>query len=76
MIETRFADPVTAIDLSLKNVCIGSAMGRISFYDIPNEKNIVSSEYEAELVRGISHSANGDLVYIAVGDQHCQSHNP
>ena len=34
MIETRFADPVTALDLSAKHVCLGSAMGRIAFYDI------------------------------------------
>ena len=34
MIETRFADPITAIDISLKYVCLGSAMGRIAFYDM------------------------------------------
>ena len=34
MIETRFADPVTAIDLSSRQVCLGSAMGRIAFYNI------------------------------------------
>ena len=34
LIETRFADPVTALELSDKHVCIGSAMGRLSFFDI------------------------------------------
>ena len=41
LIETRFADPITAIDLSLKHVCFGSAMGRIAFYDIQKQKDIV-----------------------------------
>lgn len=44
MIETRFADPVTALDLSLRHVCFGSAMGRIAFYDIKNNKDIVVSD--------------------------------
>ena len=44
LIETRFADPVTALDLSKKHVCFGSAMGRIAFYDIPNAKDIVISD--------------------------------
>ena len=34
LIETRFADPVTALDLSSQYVCHGSAMGRIGFYCI------------------------------------------
>jgi len=41
LIETRFADPVTAIDLSTKYVCHGSAMGRIAFYNIQENKDIV-----------------------------------
>jgi hypothetical protein len=44
MIETRFADPVTALDLSLRHVCLGSAMGRIAFYDILGDQNIVISD--------------------------------
>lgn len=34
LIRSRFADPLTAIDLSNQYVCHGSAMGRIAFYDI------------------------------------------
>ena len=44
MIETRFADPVTALDLSSRHVCFGSAMGRIAFYDIVSNKDIVVSD--------------------------------
>ena len=54
MIETRFADPVTALDLSLRHVCFGSAMGRIAFYDIQNNKDIVVSDSQPEIVRGVS----------------------
>ena len=41
LIQTRFADPVTAIDLSLKYVCHGSAMGRIAFYDLQQKQELV-----------------------------------
>ena len=71
MIETRFADPVTALDLSTKHVCLGSAMGRIAFYDIPGDKDIVISDSQPELIRGISHSANGDSIFISIGDIAC-----
>jgi hypothetical protein len=54
IIETRFADPVTALDLSARHVCLGSAMGRIAFYNIPGDKDIVISDSQPELVRGVS----------------------
>jgi len=41
LIETRFADPITAIDISKKYVCHGSAMGRISFYSFAEDKDLV-----------------------------------
>lgn len=44
LIETRFADPITALDLSLKWVCYGSAMGRIAFYSIKEGKDIALSD--------------------------------
>ena len=71
LIETRFADPVTTIDLSNNYVCIGSAMGRISFYDIQNDKNQVFSDSQPEIVRGISHSESGDKIYVSIGDIFC-----
>tara|TARA_B110000285_G_C14891945_1_gene498967 strand:- start:522 stop:776 length:255 start_codon:yes stop_codon:yes gene_type:complete len=72
LIETRFADPVTALDLSLKHVCFGSAMGRIAFYNIPDQKDIVISDSQPEIVRGISHSSNGDSIFVSIGDISCQ----
>lgn len=41
LIETRFADPITALELSKKYVCHGSAMGRISFYSFQEDKDLV-----------------------------------
>ena len=53
LIETRFADPITALDLSRKYVCYGSAMGRIAFYSINEDKDNTLSDSQPELIRGI-----------------------
>lgn len=71
LIETRFADPITALDLSAKYVCHGSAMGRISFYCFPDDKDLVLFDSQPELVRGITHSASGKYIYISIGDVSC-----
>ena len=44
LIDTRFADPITALDLSGRYVCYGSAMGRIAFYSIREDKEIALSD--------------------------------
>ena len=72
LIRSRFADPLTAIDLSNKYVCHGSAMGRIAFYDIEMDRELVLFDSQPELIRGISHSATGDDIYISIGDVSCQ----
>lgn len=53
-IDIRFADPITALDLSCRHVCLGSAMGRITFHDIINKKDIVISDSQPEIIRGVS----------------------
>jgi len=53
LIETRFADPVTALDISSRYVCHGSAMGRIAFYDINYKKDIAFVDCQPELIRGV-----------------------
>ena len=68
LVETRFADPVTALDLSNKYVCFGSAMGRIAFFSIPEKKELVLFDSQPELIRGISHSPSGHKIYVAIGD--------
>ena len=41
LIQSRYADPITAIDISNKYICHGSAMGRIAFYDLENKEELV-----------------------------------
>ena len=72
LIQTRFADPITAIDLSSKFVCHGSAMGRIAFYDLQSKHELVLFDSQPELIRGISHSTEGDNIFISIGDVSCQ----
>lgn len=75
LIETRFADPITALDLNKMYVCHGSAMGRIAFHNIQDDKDLVLSDSQPELVRGISHSTLGNYIYISIGDISCQKLN-
>lgn len=70
--ETRFADPVTALELSDQYVCHGSAMGRLAFYQINESRELILSDSQPELVRGISYSDDGEFIYISVGDFSCQ----
>lgn len=66
--EIRFADPVTAIKLSSSYLFYGTAMGRLVFYCIKDKTETVPLEYLQELIRGISHSKDGEKLYISVGD--------
>ena len=72
LIRSRFADPLTAVDLSKRYVCHGSAMGRIAFYDMQRDVELVLFDSQPELIRGISHSADGKDIYISIGDVSCQ----
>ena len=71
LIQSRYADPITAIDLSRKYVCHGSAMGRIAFYDIENDEDLVLFDCQPELIRGMSHSKDGEHLFISIGDVSC-----
>ena len=74
-IRTRFGDPITALDLSKKFVCHGSAMGRIAFYNFEQNNEIILAETSAELIRGISHTASGEDIFISIGDVSCMKLN-
>ena len=67
-LETWFADPITAMDISYQHVIYGTAMGRLVFYEIKEDKETVPLEYLQELIRAISHSSDGWKIYISVGD--------
>ena len=71
LIETRFADPVTALDLSRRWVCYGSAMGRIAFYNLHDGRDVALSDSQPELIRGITHSENGEHIFVSIGDISC-----
>jgi hypothetical protein len=58
LIETRFADPITALELSQRYVCHGSAMGRIAFYSMKEDKDITLADSQPELIRGVTTSYN------------------
>jgi len=49
-------------------VIYGTAMGRLVFYEIKDDKETVPLEYLQELIWGISHSSDGRKIYISVGD--------
>ena len=67
-IRVRYGDPVTALDLSKKFVCHGSAMGRIAFYNLEAEREQIMAETSPEIIRGISHSSTGEDIWISIGD--------
>jgi len=46
-------------------------MGRIAFYDMQQGVELVLFDSQPELIRGISHSASGDDLYISIGDVSC-----
>ena len=68
LLETRFADPITALDLSLNRVIYGSAMGRLVVYDIDQGQYFYLKDTAPELIRGTSHSQKGDNFYVSIGD--------
>ena len=74
-IRTRFGDPTTALDLSKKFVCHGSAMGRIAFYNLEHNTEFIMAETSAELIRGISHDSSGEDIWVSIGDVSCMKLN-
>lgn len=47
-------------------------MGRIAFYDIEQDKELVLFDSQPELIRGIEHDAKGERIYVSIGDVSCQ----
>jgi len=68
LIETRFADPVSAIGMNEINVVIGSMMGRIAVYNLFDKKTILLAELSSENITGITFE-NSDTFNIAIGDE-------
>ena len=70
-VESRFADPITAIELSLTQIVYGSAMGRLAVFLINTDEEKSLFEGLPELIRGISHSKRGENIYVSIGDVEC-----
>jgi hypothetical protein len=69
LIETRFADPISAISISKKNVIIGTMMGRISSLSLIDKKIILLNELSSENISGIIFDNKENYFYSAIGDE-------
>ena len=69
LIETRFADPISAISISKKNVIIGTMMGRISSLSLIDKKIILLNELSSENISGITFDNTENYFYSAIGDE-------
>ena len=69
LIETRFADPISAISISKKNVIIGTMMGRISSLSLIDKKITLLNELSSENISGIIFDNKENYFYSAIGDE-------
>ena len=68
LIEIRFADPISALGLSLQNVVIGTMMGRICSFSIKDKKSTLINELSQENISGIVFDEKNNVFYASVGD--------
>ena len=69
LIETRFADPISAISISKKNVIIGTMMGRISSLSLIDKKITLLNELSSENISGIIFDNKENYFNSAIGDE-------
>lgn len=68
LIEIRFADPVSALELNDKMIIIGTMMGRIAVLSLQDKKSTLLAELSSENITGITFETN-DTFSVAVGDE-------
>jgi hypothetical protein len=68
LIDIRFADPVSAIGINERYVVIGSMMGRIASFCLPEKKTTLLAELSSENITGITFETS-DTFNVAVGDE-------
>lgn len=69
LIETRFADPISSLDMNEKYLVIGTMMGRIIVYSFMNKKNILLAEHSSENITGIQFEEEDDDCFnLVIGD--------
>ena len=69
LIESLFADPISAISISKKNVIIGTMMGRISSLSLIDKKITLLNELSSENISGIIFDNKENYFYSAIGDE-------
>lgn len=67
IMDIRFADPVSAIGANERYVVIGSMMGRIAVFCLPEKKTTLLAELSTENITGITFETF-DTFNVAVGD--------
>ena len=68
LIETRFGDPITAINTNLNNILIGTTLGQFINFDIKKDEKYFLFETEEEEITDITFYDNKEFSFC-VGDQ-------
>jgi hypothetical protein len=68
LVDIRFADPVSALALSENLLILGTMMGRIAMYHLPDKTTTLLAELSSENITGITFESQ-DTFNIAVGDE-------
>ena len=65
-IDLRYADPISAIDLTDDILVYGTMLGATKYYNINQQKLVTLSEIQDEYISGIK--INQNQLYICIGD--------
>ena len=68
LLEIRFADPISSIKLTKNFVVMGTMMGRVTLYNISNQKTVVLSDLNSENVSDIAYDEEEKVFYVGIGD--------
>ncbi len=76
LIEIRFADPVSALNLSDEFVCLGTMMGRVAVLYLNDYKRApyLLKELSTENITGVSFVDQNNF-YISIGDEEVTRYN-
>ena len=67
-IPIRFADPISALGISSKNIVIGTMMGRINSLSINDKKLTLLKDLSQENISGVSFIENKNIFNVSIGD--------
>ena len=69
LIEIRFADPISSMNLNKDFMIMGTMMGRITIYNFKTQNIMVLSELNSENISDISYNIKENSFYVGVGDE-------